>query len=435
MKYKIYSNEIKLAVVNEYLVIKKLKPHEIQTKYELSTITLIYNWVKEYQEKKELAFTKKIINPTSHRIDKKDIENKLLKEKNKKLNQKLLKKEIENELLKERLTCEKKQTNINVKNNLNCKCLKNKCFLIVEKYRKDNKVTDIIALLPISITAYYKWVDKEKPNYRSKADLVAIENEINKIVINGENNEKYIQSTSLAKVVIILKQNNPNLKCSKTSVDTVLIKNQIKLLKPLKPRRKSTNKDNSSDNKNDLLSRDFSTQRPFEKVGMDGTWFKNLTIGDKKIKLLVELATDMHNDKIVGWKVGSSENTTVVLDVVQQVALESNKFNKFAFTTIQTDLGSANISRSVEKHFKNSTRLIHSKSLSGFKGNQVSECLNRWIKRDFKIMFGNTFDSIEQFTETLGKFINWWNNDRIILRLKMSPNQLLQIRKQNIQLN
>lgn len=37
-------------------------------------------------------------------------------------------------------------------------------------------------------------------------------------------------------------------------------------------------------------------------------------------------------------------------------------------------------------------------------------------------MFGNKFDSVKHFTETLEKFINWWNNNVMILRLKMSPN-------------
>jgi len=49
-------------------------------------------------------------------------------------------------------------------------------------------------------------------------------------------------------------------------------------------------------------------------------------------------------------------------------------------------------------------------------------------------MFGRAFDSIESFTQTLEKFINWWNNDRMILRLKMSPNQFVQIWRQESKL-
>ena len=46
MKYKVYTRKIKLDVVNEHLVIKKLKIIDIKTKYQLSSRSLIYNWVK-----------------------------------------------------------------------------------------------------------------------------------------------------------------------------------------------------------------------------------------------------------------------------------------------------------------------------------------------------------------------------------------------------
>ncbi|WP_286642469.1 IS3 family transposase [Spiroplasma ixodetis] len=49
-------------------------------------------------------------------------------------------------------------------------------------------------------------------------------------------------------------------------------------------------------------------------------------------------------------------------------------------------------------------------------------------------MFGNKFNSIKHFTEALRKFINWWNNDRMILRLKVSPNQFGQIWRQESKL-
>ncbi|WP_286641094.1 transposase [Spiroplasma ixodetis] len=54
MKYKVYTRKIKLDVLNEYVVIKKLKTIDIKTKYQLSTRSLIYNWVKKYQKNNKL---------------------------------------------------------------------------------------------------------------------------------------------------------------------------------------------------------------------------------------------------------------------------------------------------------------------------------------------------------------------------------------------
>ncbi|WP_286641858.1 IS3 family transposase [Spiroplasma ixodetis] len=143
----------------------------------------------------------------------------------------------------------------------------------------------------------------------------------------------------------------------------------------------------------------------------------------------------MNSNAIVGWKINKSENAITILNVLNQVTKASRKEHKIFGTFIQSDLGSGNTSKIVTNSFNKSKTLIHSKSLSGFKGNQVSECLNRWIKRDFKIMFGNKFNSIKHFTEALRKFINWWNNDRMILRLKCLQTNLYRFEDKKVNLS
>ncbi|WP_342261300.1 IS3 family transposase [Spiroplasma endosymbiont of Notiophilus biguttatus] len=50
------------------------------------------------------------------------------------------------------------------------------------------------------------------------------------------------------------------------------------------------------------------------------------------------------------------------------------------------------------------------------------------------MMFGSTFESMESFNKILEKFIRYWNNDRIVIRLKMPPNQFVQIWRQESKL-
>ncbi|WJG70995.1 IS3 family transposase [Spiroplasma ixodetis] len=428
MKYKVYTRKIKLDVLNEYVVIKKLKTIDIKTKYQLSTRSLIYNWVKKYQKNNKLITIHTF--QTNHQIDKVNIKDKNLKLENKKLKKSLLKEKIKNEFLRQKQFCDKELKNN--QNILNSKLLKSKCFLIVDKYRNKNYgINDIISLLPISKVAYYKWIKNGKKKYQTKIDNELLK-ELNKIVVIS-NKDKIIKITSLEKVRLELKKNNTNLKCSKNSIMRLLEDNNIKLLtKPKKQRRAKSNTLKS--NFQDLLKRNFTSNTYLEKVGIDGTWFKELIINNKKTKLLLEIATDMNSNAIVGWKINKSENAITILNVLNQVTKASRKEHKIFATFIQSDLGSGNTSKIVTNSFNKSKTLIHSKSLSGFKGNQVSECLNRWIKRDFKIMFGNKFNSIKHFTEALRKFINWWNNDRMILRLKMSPNQFVQIWRQESKL-
>ena len=135
-------------------------------------------------------------------------------------------------------------------------------------------------------------------------------------------------------------------------------------------------------------------------MGIDGTWFKGLIINNQNSLLLVEIATDMSSNSIVGWKVNKSENTETTLNVINQVEIVHKQEHKMFATIIQSDLGSGNTSQLVANSFKKSMNLIHSLSFSWFKGNQVSECLNRLIKKDFKIMFGNRFDAISHFIQS-----------------------------------
>lgn len=429
MKYKVYTNKIKLNVVNEYLVIKKLKTIEIKTKYQLSTRSLIYNWVKKYQKNNNKLTTSHAFK-INHKKDKINIKDKNLKFENEKLKKSLLKEKIKNEFLKQKQSCD--QLLKNNQNSLNSKLLKNKCFLIVDKYRNKNYgINEIISSLPISKVAYYNWIKNGKKKYQTKIDNDLLK-ELNKmVVVNAQ--DKIINITSLEKVRLELKKNNTNVKCSKNGIMSLLEDNNIKLL--TKPKKQPRAKSNAlKSNFQDLLKHNFTSNTYLEKVGIDGTWFKELIINNQKTKLLVEIATDMSSNAIVGWKINQSENAITVLDVLNQVAHASRKEHKIFATFIQSDLGSGNTSKIVTNSFNKSKNLIHSKSLSGFKGNQVSECLNRWIKRDFKIMFGNKFNSIKHFTQSLKKFINWWNNDRMILRLKMSPNQFVQIWRQESKL-
>ncbi|WP_342261217.1 hypothetical protein [Spiroplasma endosymbiont of Notiophilus biguttatus] len=41
---------------------------------------------------------------------------------------------------------------------------------------------------------------------------------------------------------------------------------------------------------------------------------------------------------------------------------------------------------------------------------------------------------MESFNKILEKFVRYWNNDRIVIRLKMPPNQFVQIWRQESKL-
>ena len=156
---------------------------------------------------------------------------------------------------------------------------------------------------------------------------------------------------------------------SKISIKSLLQANNIQLLVKSKKQSRKIISEPKFDAR-DLLKRNFKSDTYLEKVGIDGTWFKNLIINKQNSLLLVEIATDISSNSIVGWKVNQSKNAITVLFVVNQVSYLNYQEHKLFATIIQSDLGSGNVSQMVTNSFKN---LIHSLSLAGFKGNQVSE--------------------------------------------------------------
>lgn len=153
---------------------KKLKTIDLKTKYQLSTRSLIYNWVKKYQKNNNKLTTSHAFQ-TNHKIDKINIKNKNLKIENEKLRKSLLNEKIKNEFLKQKQSCDQKLKNN--QNSLNSKLLKNKCFLIMDKYRNQNyAINEIISSLHISKVTYYKWIKKGKKKYQTKMLFFSLKN-------------------------------------------------------------------------------------------------------------------------------------------------------------------------------------------------------------------------------------------------------------------
>lgn len=424
--YKKWSDNTKKTVIDLYFS-NTMTMKEICEKYDLSTPVLIYNWVKKYSGGVIMTKKQKIKQNSDEPISFDELtrlaeENRILKEKIKELQDKNLRTETEINLLKK---SQDYGTNLRISTipiTLKSKLIITKCYEIVNELKElGYTVKEICKYLPISQTSVslYKHRKKHafKINWDPKLILVLKDYLYRNKALNG-----------LENIRLWIKSNYPNIKCSKSSIQFVI--NLIKLPKiyfdkTLK-KQKTIRQTNVHDFRiTDKIQQDFSTVRYLNKIGIDGSWIMP-KISNRVTKFLLEMAYDFHTTKVLGFHIGRSESADVVKSVVKQIITKTEDKKSNFKSLIQSDCGSANLSKELKDLFSTTDKIEHSFSLAAFKGNQPTECMNRWIKDKFQNMYGNEFETIEKFIASFNEFINWWNNDRICLKIKKSPNLYIQ---------
>ena len=160
-----------------------------------------------------------------------------------------------------------------------------------------------------------------------------------------------------------------------------------------------------------ILNRNFKATKPFEKLTTDVTEFN---VCDEKIYLSPIL--DMYNNEILSYSISLSPNfyqTREMLNgLIKQLPpnvnpiLHSDQGWQYQMREYQQILKDNNITQSMSR-----------------KGN----CLDSGVMENFfgrlktEMFFGEKFESVNTFIDKLKEYIYYYNNERIITKLKMSP--------------
>lgn len=163
-----------------------------------------------------------------------------------------------------------------------------------------------------------------------------------------------------------------------------------------------------------ILKRDFTAQKPFEKLTTDVTEFK---VCNDKVYLSPVL--DLFNREIVSYSISLSPNLQQVRDMLNGLfaklpdtarpIFHSDQGWQYQHAEYQRLLAEHNITQSMSR-----------------KGN----CMDNGAMENFfgrlkvEMFYGETFESVEKFIHALDDYIYYYNNERISLKLKgMSPVQ------------
>ena len=163
-----------------------------------------------------------------------------------------------------------------------------------------------------------------------------------------------------------------------------------------------------------LLNREFEATKPFEKLTTDVTEFK---VCDDKVYLSPVM--DLFNREIISYSISLSPNLWQIremlsglfakLPVDARPLFHSDQGWQYQHAEYQRLLSEHNITQSMSR-----------------KGN----CMDNGAMENFfgrlkvEMFYGEKFKSVDAFIEELKSYIDYYNNDRISLKLKgMSPVQ------------
>ena len=195
-------------------------------------------------------------------------------------------------------------------------------------------------------------------------------------------------------------------------------KTVLKLMKSLNLRGKQRKNDNYHSYKGEvgkiadnLLNREFSANKPFEKLTTDVTQFK---VNNEKIYLSPVM--DLYNREIISYSITLSPNLEQIREMLQGL---TEKLPDDATPIFHSDQGwqyqHSEYQRYLQEH-----NIIQSMSRKG-------NCMDNGAMENFfgrlkvEMFYGETFSSTDEFIRCLKDYIDYYNNERIILKLKMSP--------------
>lgn len=163
-----------------------------------------------------------------------------------------------------------------------------------------------------------------------------------------------------------------------------------------------------------ILKRDFYAKKPFEKLTTDVTQFK--VCGEK---VYLSPVMDLYNREIISYSISLSPNLEQVRNMLNGLferlpsdaapIFHSDQGWQYQHAEYQRLLSEHNIKQSMSR-----------------KGN----CMDNGAMENFfgrlkvEMYYGEKFESVDTFIDELNRYIHYYNNDRISIKLKgMSPVQ------------
>ncbi len=162
-----------------------------------------------------------------------------------------------------------------------------------------------------------------------------------------------------------------------------------------------------------IIKRDFKADKPFEKLATDVTQFN---VCNEKVYLSPVL--DLFNREIISYSISQSPDLQQIRDMLNGLF---DKLPKNARPIFHSDQGwqyqHSEYQRALTEH-----NITQSMSRKG-------NCMDNGAMENFfgrlkvEMFYGEHFQTVDEFINCLKEYIDYYNNERIVSKLKMSPVQ------------
>ena len=160
-----------------------------------------------------------------------------------------------------------------------------------------------------------------------------------------------------------------------------------------------------------ILNRDFVAKAPFQKLTTDVTEF---AVCDEKVYLSPIL--DIYNNEIISYSISTSPNFNQTREMLNGLI---HKLPANVQPILHSDQG-------WQYQIKEYQRVLKENNIIQSMSRKIN-CLDNSVMENFcgrlktEMFYGEKFESVNTFIDKLKEYIYYYNNERINLKLKMSP--------------
>jgi len=273
---------------------------------------------------------------------------------------------------------------------------------------KESKVKLSIAkkcrVLEVNRSSYYKWLNKKPYKIDENAEAEII-----------KTYHKYKGTYGRARITQSLK--NEGIVINHKKVYRIMSKLGLKAIIRKKWSIRKYIKENVACN---ILNREFKTDEPFKKLTCDVTEMKR--VNNNRYYLFSVM--DLYNNAIICASMSEHNDWGLVAKGLEKIPCQSEKI------LLHSDQGPQFTSKAYHELTEQKNIALSMSRVGNCYDNAVKESFFGHFKEEFYVYYNPKTQ--EELYQNVGDFIEYYNNDRIQMRFKMSPNQYL--KSNNIQM-
>ena len=272
---------------------------------------------------------------------------------------------------------------------------------VICELREKYPLKILLEIAGLSRTTFYY---EQKHMYDKEQKDAVLLKEIEEIF--HSNNKKY----GSPRITIELQRRGYNV--NKKRVARIMRENNIRAAK--KKRRYNSYKGTVGKIAPNILGRDFSTTRPYEKLGTDVTVFIT-----PHGKLYLSPVIDFHTREILAYDVSEHPNMMQIRRMLWQLTIKHGNSLKGAI--LHSDQGWQYQMLFYRKYLKEHS-MIQSMSRKGnCLDNSPTENFFGRLKTEMYYDKEYSFRSLKELKENIKAYICYYNQERIVTRLKTNP--------------